>query len=82
MRLSDFILLSQEEKKLTVFQEGIPLAKRDANDCKVFLFQLGDYYVETFCNMHNKVIEEYRVFGDTQLLQPYLQAIPIDDLLN
>lgn len=82
MRLSDFILLSEEEKKLTVLHQGVPLAKREHRSCKIFLFQLEDYYVETFCNTNSKAIEEYRVFGDTQLLLPYLQAIPLDDLLN
>lgn len=82
MRLSDFILLSEEEKKLAVFHHGVPLAKRENAYCKVFLFQLEGYYVETVCNTTSKAIEEYRVFGDTQLLWPYLQAIPIDDLLN
>ena len=81
MRLSDFILLSEEEKKWTVFHQGVPLAKRENEEYRVFLFQLDDYYVETFCNVQNKVIEEYRVFGDTQLLQPYLQAIPLGGLL-
>lgn len=81
MKLSDFILLSEEKKKWTVFHEGVPIAKRESDGCKVFLFQLGSYYVETFCNQRKNTIDEYRVFGDTQLLQPYLQAIPIDDLL-
>jgi len=82
MRLSDFILLSENEKKHTVFYQGTPIAKRDCQQYKVFLFQLENYYVEAFCNLQNKAIEEYRVFGDTQLLQPYLQAIPLDDLIN
>ncbi len=82
MRLSDFILLSEEEKKRTIYYEGALLAKREYNTCKIFLFQLEDYYVEAVCNTANKAIEEYRVFGDTQLLQPYLQSIPLDDLLN
>jgi hypothetical protein len=81
MRLSDFILLSEDEKKLTVLHQGILVAKRDNKDCKVFLFQLESYYVEMFCNRQNKTIEEYRIFGNTKLLQPYLQAIPLDDLL-
>lgn len=80
MRLSTFILLSEQEKKTAVFQLGIPLAKRENDSWKVFLFQLEDYYVETFCNKENKSIEEYRVFGDTQLLQPYLQGIPLTGL--
>ncbi len=82
MRLSDFILLSEEEKKWTVLHKGVLVAKRPKNVCKVFLFQLEDYYVEMFCNLQSKAVEEYRVFNDTQFLQPYLQAIPLDDLLN
>ncbi|HEY0039624.1 MAG TPA: hypothetical protein VGB71_03125 [Flavisolibacter sp.] len=82
MRLSDFILLSEEEKKWTVYHQGVPLAKREQADYRIFLFQLQDYYVETFCNKENKSIEEYRVFNDTECLGTYLSAIPLDDLLN
>ena len=38
MRLSEFILLGEEEKKGTVLHEGILLAKRETEDYKVFLF--------------------------------------------
>ncbi|HEV7330426.1 MAG TPA: hypothetical protein VGN63_05245 [Flavisolibacter sp.] len=82
MRLSDFILLGEKEKKFTVLHQGILVGKREKDDRKIFLFQLEDYYVETFCNPQNKAIEEYRVFNDTQFLFPYLQSIPLDDLLN
>jgi hypothetical protein len=82
MRLSDFILLSEMEKKKTVLHEGILLAKRDSKDCKVFLFGLDDYYVEMFCNRQSKAVEEYRAFENTRLLFPYLQSISLDDLLK
>lgn len=29
MRLSEFIVLTQEEKRLTVVNEGVPLAKKN-----------------------------------------------------
>ena len=82
MRLSDFILLGEDEKKQAVLHHGALLAKSEQEDLTVFLFQLSDYYVETFCNRENKAIERYRVFGDTCLLQPYLQAISLDSLLK
>ncbi len=82
MRLSDFILLNEEEKKLTVLHEGVLIAKRNDVQSMIFLFHLGSFYVETFCNLSNKAIEEYRVFDTTKPLFPYLDAIPIDDLLN
>ena len=82
MNLSDFIMLNEDEKKLAVLHEGVLIAKRNYFDCVVFLFQLDSYYVETYCNIENKSIEEYRVFDNTKPLKPYLEAIPIDDLLN
>jgi hypothetical protein len=82
MKLSDFILLNEEEKKLTVLHEGVLIGKRIHTDCLVFLFQMDSYYVETFCSLQKRSIEEYRVFDNTKPLAPYLEAIPIDDLMN
>ena len=82
MRLSDFILLSEEQKKWTVLHEGVLIAKRSNDTYKLFLFQLGNYYVETVCNQKSKAIAEYRVFDSTGPLLPYLQCIQLDDLLN
>jgi hypothetical protein len=82
MRLSEFILLNEDEKKSTVFHEGVCLAQRTSFDSIVFLFQLGSYYVEAYCNPANKEIEEYIMFDNTDVLNPYLEGIPIDNLLN
>jgi hypothetical protein len=82
MRLSEFILLNEDEKKSTVLHQGVLLAKRSSFESMVFLFQLGSYYVEAYCNPANKAIEEYRMFENTDVLTPYLEAIPIDSLLN
>jgi hypothetical protein len=82
MRLSDFILLNEDEKKLTVLHQGVLIAKRDNPGRKIFLFQLDSYYVEAYCNPENKAIEEYQVFDNVNLLKPYLEAIAIDGLLN
>jgi hypothetical protein len=82
MKLSDFILLSDSEKKLVVLHEGVLIAKRKQVSSMIFLFQLGSYYVETLCNPADKSIEEYRAFHGTRPLVPYLEDIAIDDLLN
>jgi len=82
MRLSEFILLNENEKKSTVLNQGVCLAKRTSFDSIVFLFQLGSYYVEAYCNPANKAIDEYRMFDNIDVLQPYLEAIPLDNLLN
>jgi hypothetical protein len=46
------------------------------------LFQVQDFYVEACFNSFSKDIQEFRMFGHTSLLQPYLDSICIDDLLN
>jgi len=82
MKLSDFILLNEDEKKAAVLHVGVLIGKRSNFDSMVFLFQIGSYYVEAYCNPEDKAIEEYRVFDNINLLHPYLEGIPIDRLIN
>lgn len=82
MKLSEFILLNEGEKKQAVYNKAVVLARRTYPDVIIFLFQLEDYYIETYCNVSNKAIEEYRVLPDTNAIGQYLEAIHIDDILN
>ncbi len=82
MKLSEFILLDIDKKKSTVLHQGVLVGKRVHAGNMVFLFQLNNYYVETFCNVTTKAIEEYRVFDTTRLLLPYLDCISIKPLLD
>jgi hypothetical protein len=77
MRLSEFIMLPQEEKRAAVLQEGVPVAQRKLLNYMVFLFQLPDFYVETFCCTQSKEVQEYRVFHNPAHLQPYLESIDL-----
>ena len=80
MKLSEFIVLTQEEKRAVVVQQGVALTQRKLLDYMVFLFQLPGFYVETVCCKQSKEITEYRVFHNAAHLVPYLNAIQIDDL--
>lgn len=82
MKLSEFILLNEEDKKYTVMNNAVALAQRIYPNVIIFLFQMSDYYIEAYCNKANKAIEEYRVLPDTNAIANYLEAIPIDDLIN
>jgi hypothetical protein len=82
MKLSDFILLNEEQKKGTLLHEGVLIGKRNSQDCLIFLFQLNNYYVESYCNLQSRSVEEFRAFTHLEPLSPYLDAIPLDDLLN
>jgi hypothetical protein len=75
MKLSDFILLNEDEKRVTVLHQGVLIAKRNNFDFMVFLFQMGSYYVEAYCNPQNKAIEEYRVFDNINLLNKQFRSI-------
>ena len=82
MKLSDFILLNEEEKKQTVLHAGVLVGKRKSSALMVFLFRLNNFYVEALFNCDNKDLKEFRMFQQSVLLDPYLDSIPIDDLLN
>jgi hypothetical protein len=82
MKLSEFIALTDDQKRSTVLAQGVPVAKRHLPDHMVFLFQLPEYYVETYCCYESKEIQEYRMFQNTKQLAPYLESIQIDHLLN
>jgi hypothetical protein len=82
MKLSEFILLNEEEKKCAVMTHAVALAQRICPDIIIFLFQLDSFYIEAYCNKASKAIEEYRVLPDANSISHYLDAIPIDDLLN
>jgi len=82
MKLSEFILLNEEGKKCAVMNNAVALAQRTYPDTVIFLFQMDNYYVEAYCNKASKAIEEYRVLPDANSIGHYLEAIPIDDLLN
>ena len=82
MKLSEFILLDEERKKETVLHQGVLIGKRQVQSSMIFLLQLQNYYVATWCNFKNRSVQEYRIFDNTKSLAPYLASISIDDLLN
>ncbi len=82
MNLSEFIVLGEADKKWQLMNNGVALAKRTFEHHVIFLFQLEDYYVEAWCNVDDKAIVEFRILPDTNAIGHYLEAIPIDELLN
>jgi hypothetical protein len=80
MILSDFILLSEEDKKMVMLHEGILVAKRTYPGFMIFLFQLQAFYVEVFCDLVTKKTQEFRVFNKMNPLDPYLESIPLPAL--
>ena len=82
MKLSDFILLNEQEKRQTVLNSGVLIAKRTTPTTVTFLFDVESFYVEACFNARNKDIEEFRMFDSSRLPQLFLDAFKLDDLLN
>jgi hypothetical protein len=82
MKLSAFIELSAKQKRLALLEVGVPVAKWHNYDYQVFLFQLPQFYVETYFSKISKQIDEFRVFQSPDHLAPYLEAIPITGLFD
>jgi len=82
MKLSNFIVLDEKEKTSVVLHQGILVAKRRLQHCIIFLFQLENYYVETYCNYENMTVQEFRMFDGTTLLEPYLETISLQELMK
>lgn len=82
MKLSDFILLNEEQKKGMLIHEGILIAKRNVAESIVFLFQLPNYYVESYFNRQSGSIELFNAFTNLEPLNPYLEGIALEGLLN
>lgn len=81
MKLSEFILLDESSVKSTLLHQGVLIGKRRCPDTLVFLFQIDDYYVETYFNLSDKAVREFRAFKNLNSLKPYLESIEIDHLL-
>jgi len=82
MKLSDFILLNEEQKKNMLIHEGILVGKRNVMECMVFLFQFPDYYVESWFNKKSGSVQQFIAFTNMEPLNPYLEEIAIEGLLN
>jgi hypothetical protein len=82
MKLSEFIVLGEEEKKMAVLHRGVLIGKRLTPGTIFFLFQFDHFYVETSCNTESKTISRYLAFSKTALLEPYLETIAIEKLFR
>ena len=82
MKLSDFILFTEKEKRQAVLSQGVLIAKIKTESTVTFLFDVESFYVEACFNADNKDIEEFRMFDHARLPKVYLDSIRLDDLLN
>lgn len=82
MKLNEFRSLSEYQQFEVVEQNGVFLAEREDGYYNVRLFAVGNFYAELFCHSHFNVIVRTKAFLSTKRLEPYLQQININPLLD
>jgi hypothetical protein len=82
MTLYEYHLLTEAEQVDLLYQEGIYLGKRKFSDLSIVLYQLDDFYVEVYYDKYRYLINQVKYFHSTDLLQPYLEQIDVEELIK
>ena len=80
MKLSEFILLNEDDKKSAVMKNAVALAQRTYPDLVIFLFQLDNFYIELSLLTAFPELVVFIAFVDGARLIPYLERIDISEL--
>lgn len=81
MTVTDFGTLTTSEQLELLQTRGVYLGKRKLQGKAVILYQFNELYVEIFYIKYRQVIDYIYCFSTTDLLEPYLNEINIDDVL-
>ncbi len=77
--LSEFLELSPEMQFEVLHRDGAYVGKRKVGQRTVILMQLHGFYVEVFYKKYRKEIDHIVTSSGTDILQPYLGQIKIQD---
>ncbi|SEN96063.1 hypothetical protein SAMN05192574_104764 [Mucilaginibacter gossypiicola] len=64
-------------QQMELVLKGTRLAKRDAGQYYVYLYNVRDLYVEVFYEVGTDIIEHMKAFSGTRRLSPYIEEIVI-----
>ena len=78
MEQSDFLELPNSLRLIEIFSNGIFLDYIIKGVYIVKLFQMKNYYVETYYHIEKNRFESIISFNDTNKLSPYLKKIKLD----
>ena len=74
--------LDEIEQADIIWESGVMIGKRTDAYYNVLLFQVEGFYAEIYYHSHFNVIIKIKTFSSTDQLEPYLQAIQLDELLK
>lgn len=82
MTITHFSALALVDQLEVLYIQGVHLAKRSCNGQPVILYQFGKWYVEIFYKKYRSKVDYINCTDGTDILEPYLDVLNIDDLLN
>ena len=82
MTLPEFKLMDYEKQVDLLHKEGVYVGKRKIFSQTVMLFQLHTFYVEVYYRVYRKVIDHLNSTASTQILDPYLEQINVEEVVN
>ena len=82
MKLFEFKLLEDSEKLDILYAKGIYIGKRFQAGKTVILLQLDAFYAEIYYVKYRKYVECVYSFETTALLDPYLEQIDVQNLVE
>ena len=82
IKIAEFNELTLDEKAWYLWHGATFLHVYESNTYRVNLFYLNDYYIELWYHMEGNKVDQIRAFKSLALLEPFLNNIQIDMLLE
>ena len=63
-------------------RQGRVILSKNTPNHEIMVYQLEDFFVETWQNLNNQMLDSLVTYQTTQLLEKHAEAINIDDLYH
>ncbi|HEX6334690.1 MAG TPA: hypothetical protein VFZ78_10720 [Flavisolibacter sp.] len=80
MTVSQFSVLTDDQKANLVYSEGVLIGLRKTFDCRILLYQLHGFYVEIWYQPSRNIIRNFLSFTSTDRLDPYLRKLSLEGI--
>ena len=81
MKMHDFQLLPEQDQIEILYQYGVYVGKRKEAFSVILLYQFESFYVEVFYRKYRSHVRRLHCFESTDLLDPYLEQIDVENLV-
>ena len=81
MTMYDFQLLPEQLQIETLYRNGVYIGKQKRKLSIILLYQLESFYVEVFYRKYRSHVKHLHCFESTELLDPYLEQIDVENLV-